>query len=72
MKLRRLLPLVLFAATLPAQSPPPPIVWHSWSEAIFAQAAREHKFVLLDLEAVWCHWCHVMDQETYRDPACGG
>jgi uncharacterized protein len=69
MKLRRLLSLVLFAATLPAQSPPPPIVWHSWSEAIFAQAAREHKFVLLDLEAVWCHWCHVMDQETYRDPA---
>ena len=27
------------------------------------------KFVLLDLEAVWCHWCHVMDETTYRDPA---
>ena len=25
-------------------------------------------FVLLDLEAVWCHWCHVMDATTYRDP----
>ncbi len=69
MKLRRLLPLALFVTSLPAQLPPPPIVWHPWSDAIFAQAAREHKFVLLDLEAVWCHWCHVMDQQTYRDPA---
>ena len=25
--------------------------------------------MLLDLEAVWCHWCHVMDDVTYRDPA---
>ena len=44
------------------------IVWRSWSPAAFADAGREHKFVLLDLEAVWCHWCHVMDQETYSDP----
>ncbi len=45
------------------------IVWHPWSNEIFAQATREHKFVLLDLEAVWCHWCHAMDQETYSDRA---
>ncbi len=45
------------------------VVWHPWSDAVSAQAQREHKFVLLDLEAVWCHWCHVMDRETYRDPA---
>ena len=44
------------------------IDWHPWSDAVFAQARHEHKFVLLDLEAVWCHWCHVMDQTTYRDP----
>jgi uncharacterized protein YyaL (SSP411 family) len=31
-------------------------------------AAREHRFVLLDLHAVWCHWCHVMDEKTYTDP----
>ncbi|MEO7431277.1 MAG: DUF255 domain-containing protein [Dokdonella sp.] len=31
----------------------------------FAQAKREHRFVILDLEAVWCHWCHVMDRDTY-------
>lgn len=44
------------------------IVWHSWSDEIFDQAKRENKFVLLDLEAVWCHWCHVMEETTYRDP----
>ncbi len=44
------------------------IGWHPWSDDIFAQAKRENKFVLLDLEAVWCHWCHVMAETTYRDP----
>ena len=46
-----------------------PIAWQShWSEAIFAQAAKDHRFVILDLHAVWCHWCHVMDEKTYGDP----
>lgn len=43
--------------------------WQPWSDEVFAQARREHRFVLLDLEAVWCHWCHVMDSTTYSDPA---
>jgi uncharacterized protein YyaL (SSP411 family) len=42
--------------------------WRPWSDAIFAEAKRDHRFVLLDLEAVWCHWCHVMDANTYGDP----
>jgi uncharacterized protein len=46
-----------------------PIVWRGWSDDVFRQAKRENKFVLLDLHAVWCHWCHVMDEDTYRDPA---
>jgi uncharacterized protein YyaL (SSP411 family) len=41
--------------------------WLGWSDDVFTQAKREQKFVLLDLEAVWCHWCHVMDVTTYRD-----
>jgi uncharacterized protein YyaL (SSP411 family) len=41
--------------------------WLVWSDEVFSQAKREQKFVLLDLEAVWCHWCHVMDVTTYRD-----
>jgi uncharacterized protein len=46
----------------------PPIRWQrQWSQALFAQAAREQRFVLLDLHAVWCHWCHVMDEKTYTD-----
>jgi len=53
-------------ATHPADAGP--IKWVSYSDDVFAQARREHKFVLLDLEAVWCHWCHVMDQTTYSDP----
>ncbi len=39
-----------------------------WNQDLFAQAQREHRYVLLDLQAVWCHWCHVMEQQTYTDP----
>jgi len=31
-------------------------------------AQRENKPILLDIGAVWCHWCHVMDRESYDDP----
>lgn len=44
------------------------IAWRPWSSEVFAQAKRENKLVILDLEAVWCHWCHVMDSTTYSDP----
>ena len=46
-----------------------PVHWQPWSEDAFAQARREQKPVLLDIGAVWCHWCHVMDRESYEDPA---
>ncbi len=47
----------------------PPIAWQTrWSDAVFTQAAKEHRLVLLDLHAVWCHWCHVMDETSYVDP----
>ena len=51
-----------------AEPAAPAIAWQPWSDSVFAQARREHKFVLLDLHAVWCHWCHVMDTTTYSDP----
>lgn len=44
-----------------------PIHWQEWGTEAFAQAAREDKPVLLDIGAVWCHWCHVMDRESYED-----
>jgi uncharacterized protein YyaL (SSP411 family) len=45
-----------------------PVNWHPWGEAAFARAQAEDKPILLDIGAVWCHWCHVMDRESYEDP----
>jgi uncharacterized protein len=45
-----------------------PVRWHEWGEEAFAMAQRENKPMLLDVGAVWCHWCHVMDRESYDDP----
>ena len=57
------------ALMLAAQGHAAPIAWQTrWSDGVFAQAAKDQRFVILDLHAVWCHWCHVMDEETYGDP----
>ena len=45
-----------------------PVQWHPWGEAAFARALAEDKPILLDIGAVWCHWCHVMDRESYENP----
>src|SRR5437870_3573062 len=45
-----------------------PIYWHEWGEEAFATARRENKPILLDIGAVWCHWCYVMDRESYDNP----
>ena len=52
----------------PKQPAKTKINWQSFDDSLFARAKQENKFILLDLEAVWCHWCHVMDRETYTDP----
>ncbi len=44
-----------------------PVQWEEWGEAAFARAKAEDKPVLLDIGAVWCHWCHVMDRESYEN-----
>ncbi len=49
-----------------------PVHWHPWGEAAFQRARAEDKPVLLDIGAVWCHWCHVMDGESYEDPEVAG
>jgi hypothetical protein len=46
-----------------------PIAWNEWGAEAFEKARRENKPVLLDIGAVWCHWCHVMDRESYENPA---
>jgi hypothetical protein len=45
-----------------------PVRWHEWGEEAFEAARSESKPILLDIGAVWCHWCHVMDRESYEDP----
>jgi uncharacterized protein YyaL (SSP411 family) len=44
-----------------------PVLWREWNDAAFTQAKAEDKPILLDIGAVWCHWCHVMDRESYEN-----
>ena len=44
-----------------------PVEWNEWGQAAFDRAQAEDKPVLLDIGAVWCHWCHVMDRESYEN-----
>ncbi|NNE62811.1 MAG: thioredoxin domain-containing protein [Gammaproteobacteria bacterium] len=54
----------LFAAPVESDFP-----WQSWGKEAFEQARKEDKFVLLSLQAWWCHPCHQMNTITYDDPA---
>ena len=45
-----------------------PVDWYAWGEDAFAKAKEEDRPILLDIGAVWCHWCHVIDHESYEDP----
>jgi uncharacterized protein len=45
-----------------------PVAWYEWGEEAFARARAEDKPILLDIGAVWCHWCHVIDRESYENP----
>ena len=45
------------------------VPWEPWSDQAFTRARAEKRLVLLDVGAEWCHWCHVMDDTTYREPA---
>src|SRR5439155_1017445 len=44
------------------------IAWRPWGERAFQEAQGTDKPVLLAISAVWCHWCHVMDETSYSDP----
>src|SRR5579862_1338737 len=45
-----------------------PVEWYEWGAEAFARARAEDKPILLDIGAVWCHWCHVIDRESYENP----
>jgi uncharacterized protein YyaL (SSP411 family) len=44
------------------------IAWMPWGAEAFERAEAEQKPILLGISAVWCHWCHVMDETSYSDP----
>jgi uncharacterized protein YyaL (SSP411 family) len=48
------------------------VQWREWSEEAFAEARAQDKPILLDIGAVWCHWCHVMDEGIVGDPVHTG
>ena len=52
-----------------AGAPGAPLAWSDFSPATFARAKAEHKFIVMDGAAEWCHWCHVMEAVTYHDDA---
>ncbi len=43
--------------------------WRPWGEAVFAEAKRDHKPILLAIGYFACRWCHVMQRESYLDPS---
>ncbi len=43
------------------------IKWRPWSEKAFGEAVTLDRPILLSISAVWCHWCHVMDETTYSN-----
>ena len=45
-----------------------PVAWYEWGDEAFARARAEDRPILLDIGAVWCHWCHVIDRESYENP----
>ena len=46
-----------------------PVAWQPWGAPAFRLARELDRPILLSVGAGWCHWCHVMDRETYADPA---
>ncbi len=45
-----------------------PVAWQEWGPEAFELAAELDRPIWLDIGAIWCHWCHVMDRESYEHP----
>jgi hypothetical protein len=46
-----------------------PVDWHAWGEAAFTKAKAESKPIFLSIGYSTCHWCHVMERESFEDQA---
>ena len=49
-----------------------PVDWHPWSEETFARANAENKPIFLSIGYSTCHWCHVMEKESFEDEEVAG
>ncbi len=49
-----------------------PVDWHPWSDETFAKARAEHKPIFLSIGYATCHWCHVMEKESFEDEEAAG
>ena len=56
------------ATTSPSTTGPTEPDWAPWEPASFERAKQDDKIILINVIATWCHWCHVMDEQTYADP----
>ncbi len=45
-----------------------PVDWYPWGEEAFARARSENRIVFLSIGYATCHWCHVMERESFEDP----
>jgi uncharacterized protein YyaL (SSP411 family) len=48
-----------------------PVDWFAWNDEAFAKARRENKPILLSIGYSTCHWCHVMERESFENEAVG-
>lgn len=51
-----------------AEAGPDAARWNGWAPATFERARRERRILVVKVSAAWCHWCHVMERETFADP----
>lgn len=45
-----------------------PVDWYPWGDEAFEKARKENKPIFLSIGYFTCHWCHVMERESYSDP----
>jgi uncharacterized protein YyaL (SSP411 family) len=45
-----------------------PVDWHPWGEEAFSEAREHDRMIFLSIGYASCHWCHVMEKESFEDP----
>lgn len=49
-----------------------PVDWHPWSDEVFSKARAENKPIFLSIGYATCHWCHVMEKESFENEEAAG